>query len=120
MSEAFDYDGLRDDVDDVLSDLGQPVVIQRIANTGKAWEPTQTAQGYPTKGVVGEYESREIDGVNVLRGDFKVLVAAGPLGSLVPMVTDKIVIGGRALSIVNVRITYPAGVAVLYEVQARA
>jgi hypothetical protein len=67
---------------------------------------------------VVEYGLREIDGSRVLATDKKVLLAKKAL-AIEPTTADKLLIGGVSHSVVNVRPVSPAGIVVMWEIQAR-
>lgn len=117
---SFDYAALRTNADALIDNFGLDVVLRRSVNSGTAWEPTRQDTEYSTKAVLERYSQREVDGQNILRTDRKAIVAAGPLGLIVPTTADKLVIGGAAYSIMQVDPVAPAGVSVIYEMQLRA
>jgi hypothetical protein len=116
---SFDYIGSRKDADDLVAEFGQAVALRRTTKSGTPWEPSESAADYATVAAILDYNVRQVDGVNILRTDRRAIVAAGPLGAVVPTVPDKLVVGGTAIPIVNVKPLNPAGVAVLYECQLR-
>ena len=70
-------------------------------------------------GVVTEYSLRDIDGTQIRVGDKRVILEALN-GMPTPQTKDSLIIEGVSHSIVNVRPLSPAGVVVIYELQARS
>lgn len=92
--------------------------------TGGEYDPS-TGQFTPAepkktniKAVFVDYETKEIDGTNVLRTDKKVLIAAASLEEK-PSTTTKIKDGSEEYSVIDVNIIQPGNTKILYEVQAR-
>lgn len=119
--QSFDYARSRSSADRLIERFGQAGAIRRTgAATGDAWNPTPSAPAdHPCTLVVDDYEAGEIDGSLIRQTDRKVLVSAEGLG-IEPTAADRLVIGGSAMEIVNVRPLSPGGVVVLFEIQGRA
>lgn len=63
------------------------------------------------------YADKDVDGTNVQSGDVMLLVSAA--GGNEPQGKDKVTIGGRTLSVVQVMRVAPGGDALMFKVQAR-
>lgn len=118
---AEDWNSVAIDVAAGLLEAGTAAVIVRPgAPTGPAYDPTP---GVPTNHacvvVFDEWRADQIDGTLIRRGDLKILVAAHGLG-ITPTPADTFRYGGKDYAIINVRPLQPAGVPVMFEVQARA
>lgn len=119
---AFDYIESRDDADELIEEFGQIVAVRRTSSTGNEWDPTVTTADYTTLAAILDYNSRQIDGENILITDRRALIAAGPLttlgiNSIAP--PDSIVVGGVAVPVVRVMPLNPAGVLVMFDCQLR-
>lgn len=120
---AFDYLESRDDADELIEEFGQTVSLRRVAASGTEWEPVLTPTDYATKGVILDYNVRQIDGVNILITDRRALVAAGPLTTLgITSIAppDSLVVASVAIPIVRAIPLAPAGTVVMYDCQLRA
>jgi len=118
---AFDYARPAATAKRLLTRFGQVVTIKRT--TPGAYDPaTGTVSGgtvgYSCAGAVMNYASRDIDGTLVQRGDVRVLLA--PDAAFEPKPGDTVTLADTTvLTVINSRATKPAGLAVLYEIQAR-
>jgi len=115
----FDYVETLADADELIEEFGQAVSLRKIVATGTAWEPTLTPTDTATFAAILDYDTRQIDGENILRTDRRALVAAGPLGAVVPAAPDSLVVNSVAVPIVAVRRVDPAGTVVMYDCQIR-
>lgn len=122
MTEPFDYIESRADADELIEEFGQAVSIRRVSSTGPAHDPTITTVDYTTFAAILDYNSRQIDGENILVTDRRALIAAGPLSALgITSIAppDSIVIGGVAVPVVRVMPLNPAGTVVMFDCQLR-
>lgn len=113
------YDALALTTDELLDEFGQPITIRRTASvydpaTGTSSQSTVDTMAYGAKLPYGD---RAIDGTLIQSGDEQVYVS--PVNVVSIEVGDKIIIGADTYSIVRVKTTAPAGVAVIHEVQVR-
>lgn len=81
--------------------------------TGKV---VQTEVDHEAIGVFLDYAQRDIDGTLIRVGDRRVLMAPDAPR---PLTGDAVAVDDQVLCVVAVRVTEPAGVAVLYELQVR-
>lgn len=116
MTDTFDYAEARADGDELVTEFGTAVQVQKITNSGSELEPTQTPASTSTKGVRLDFTRRHMARWNPEENDQRWLLAAGPLGAVVPGPGDKLVGYG---AIVRVDAVNPAGTPVLYDVQVR-
>lgn len=120
---AFDFAEMQATADDLIGEFGMPGAIRRSTTTGGGpYDPdggTITVTDHPCMLVVDEYGLRERESSLIEANDRKVLVAVGGL-TVEPQEEDQIVIGGAVFEIVSVKPIAPAGVVVLYEIQARS
>jgi len=104
------------------TDAGFAAVLSQTTVTGAdPWDPgsgTTTTVNTNVTIVVSEYAVSEIDGTTIQAGDRKVLMTA--IAGVEPKPSDVLTISGKAYTVINAMPLAPAGVAVMYEVQARA
>lgn len=104
----------------MLAQFGQAGAIRRtVANSNGPASPypgTVTATDYAARLAVFPVKQRDVDGVLVKAGDFRVIVA--PLG-IVPTTTDRIVCSEGVLTIVDAGKFAPAGTVTHYSMVAR-
>ena len=113
------YDDLALTTDELLAEFGQPVTIR---HTESAYNPatgstTETITDSVTVGAKFPYGDRQIDGTLILSNDEQLYVSPVGVTAIVP--GDRILIGTDAYSVVRVKTTAPAGVAVIHELQIR-
>lgn len=107
---------------EVASDVGSGAffVTLKVCGGGpdNPWDTDiSTATEYEVPAAVFEYPSTMIDGTLIQQGDRKIMMSAT---SAKPTVADRIAVGAVDYAIINVMETAPSGVALYYEVQARA
>lgn len=117
---TFNYAKTRGTAERLIARFGQVGAIRReTPGAGPPYSPgPPTVADHAATLVVLDYENREIDGTRILATDKKVLIAAGGL-AIEPGPADKVVIGGAAHEVVDVKPLSPAGVVVLFEAQCR-
>lgn len=100
------------------TDAGFLALLERPASSGgDPWNPTPDAlQTASVAIVLSEFTNDEIDGTTILATDKKVLVSAT---GMEPKPGDMLTISGAKHQVINSKPLAPAGVAVMYEVQAR-
>ena len=106
-----------------LSTKGAPLMLTR--STAGAYNPATGAAAVALTisasigvGAAFDFPAVNAPGSDILRGDKKILVSATGL-SFAPQPGDYLTIGGVQHSVINVKTLAPAGVPVLYTVQAR-
>lgn len=106
---------------ELLAEFGQDVTLVR-GLTGAYTPATGTATVSGTnsygKGVVLDYNQRDIDGTLVRQGDQRVYLSVDV--GVTPQTGDSLLIGGQKWSVVASRTLAPAGTAVIHDVQVRA
>lgn len=124
---AEDWNAIAAEVDAALKSVGSTdagftaVLAQTTVTGGDPWNPgsgTSTTVNTNVTVVVDTYEKSEIDGTTIQAGDRKVLMTA--IAGVEPKPSDVLTISGTAYTVINVWPLAPAGVTVMYEVQARA
>lgn len=107
---------------DLLNELGQTVLVTRVA-VGGGYNPDTgaTSDGgesvWSASGVEFGYQQREVDGTLIKQGDRRVLIA--PSLGTTPQPGDTVTLGASRLEVISSNPLQPAGVVVLHEVQAR-
>lgn len=117
---SFDYASLATTADNIIGTFGIPVTVlsKGIAtynvDTGTVvtTDTTQTANG-----VITNYDTKDIDGSQVLRGDKRLLLSPIGITSIKP--DAKVTIAGISYNVITVNETNPAGVALVYDLQIR-
>lgn len=104
-----------------LKRAGMAVTLTRI--TPGTYDPstgsvTNTEATYSASGVVVSYTQGVIDGTIIQAGDQRVYMDA--VSGTAPQTGDKLAIAGVTYTVVNAYPVSPAGIAVLFDVQARA
>lgn len=115
---GFDYGRSKATADRLIARFGQVGQLQRVTKGGTPYNPTETTSYVDATIVVLDYDVREIDGSRVLATDKKVLMAKKDL-AITPTTSDRLLIGGVAHPIVDVRPLAPGGTVVLWQLQVR-
>lgn len=105
----------------MLKKYGQAGAIERKGQgtPTKPWESgSESVTSHAVTCVVTGYAASLIDGSAIKAGDKQVIIAARGLG-IVPETTDIVVLANERYSIVSVEIVSPAGIPIIYKVQAR-
>ena len=102
----------------LLTDKGQQVTFSRETSTG--FNPTTGINTTTTSTITGygaafDYNSSEIDGTIIVKGDIRFLFEAGSA----PQQDDTVTIDSIGYRVMDVKKTAPGGTDVLYEVQLR-
>lgn len=115
--------GIAAEVDAALKSVGSTdagfiALLERpVVSGGDPWNPTPaSSQSANVAIILSEFTNDEIDGTTIFATDKKVLVSAT---GMAPMPGDGLTISGVRHQVINSKPLAPAGVAVLYEVQAR-
>jgi len=114
----FDYARARSTAERLIARFGQSGAIQRIVNSGPSYDPVQTTTDYACTLVDLDVDERNIDGTLIQRGDRMVYLSTAGL-SIVPVLSDKVLIGGVLHAIVSVQPLQPAGTVVMWQIIAR-
>jgi len=117
---AYDYDRAASSVRRMLERFGRDVILRK--SRPAAYDPATSTvavgtQHFTATGVLLSYAQSEVDGTLIRQGDQRLLMAVEPL--LRPETGDNVVIDLQVFTVIDVRATEPAGVAVLYELQLR-
>lgn len=114
---AFDYSRARATAEKLIAKFGTDGSIRREMNSGASYDPIVSVTDYPCKLVVLEYDDSKVDGTLVKRTDKLIYLSTAGL-TITPTEADKI-IAGQTFTIASIKPLSPAGVTVLFEIQAR-
>ena len=112
------YDELALIADDLITEFGQSITIQRPASSGDAWNPSVTYTDYTTDCVLRPVKAYEANNELIELGDVMATVEVGNL-AITPKTSDKAVVDGVTYQIVQVWDVSPAGTSVVYKLQLR-
>ena len=118
MSEAF-YNSIAATASKLITKFGAVGEIKRT--TGGSINPvtgaiaTGTTVTYTPNTIVQKYADELVDGARILSSDRMIILD----NTIEPVSTDTITIGGENWSIVSIRESNPAGIPLVYFVQAR-
>lgn len=115
---SFDYTRTRATAERLIARFGQTGAIRRTVSDGDVFNPSQTTTDYAATLVVLDFAKKDIDGTLILQTDQLVYVSTASL-AISPEVTDRLVVGGAVLTIVNAKPLAPAGTVVFWELQVR-
>lgn len=118
---AFDYSRARQTADRLIEKFGKPGNIRRNGTpTGPAHNQTPGAPvDHPVTFVTLKYETKDIDGVRVLKTDTKVLLAVGSL-DIEPTTSDLLAgASGAPYKVIAADALEPGPTTLLYWIQAR-
>jgi len=113
------YSNLKNVASRILRDKGQQVTFVKettVAHDPVAGKRTKSTVSFSGYGAAFDYKRSEIDGVIVQKSDIRFLMEAT---TIIPTPGSTTVIDGSAYRVMAVKITSPAGTAVIYEVQLR-
>jgi hypothetical protein len=118
MSEAF-YNSMAATASKLITKFGAVGEIKRT--TGGSIDPVTgtvtagTTVIYTPNTIVQKYADELVDGTRILSSDRMIILD----NTIEPVSTDTITIGGENWSIVSIRESNPAGIPLVYFVQAR-
>jgi len=104
----------------LIQEFGQAMQLRR--SSGGAFDPVTGAvtggadTDIPVTGIVVAYSLEEIDGTRVQQGDLRATLTAAQE----PVLTDRLVIGGKEHEIISIEAKNPAGTPLVYVLQVRA
>lgn len=112
------YAGLSKTAQKLIAEKGRTVTLRRAGDI--VYDPatdTMTSSQTDTsvKGVFTSFKQSEIDGTLILRGDKKLLLAAG----IEPQGNDVIVDGTTQYRVVEIMAVHPGDTVILYTLQVR-
>jgi hypothetical protein len=104
----------------IIAKYGQQAIIERAGSAPvNPWDPPAGApMFYMVTAAVGKYELEYMGGTLIQANDRRVFLSVEGL-DIVPMLSDKLVIGDETLSLIAIHPLAPDGEVRFYEVQAR-
>lgn len=114
------YTDLQGVASSLLTEFGQSINWSRT--TGVTFNPATgettggTTTNYSGFGAMFDFDTRLVDGQQILSTDKRLLLQAGD----VPEVQDQMTINGTVYTVVSVEDLTPAGTTVMYELQLRS
>lgn len=114
------YTDLKGVASNLLTEFGQSITWSRT--TGGTFDPAlgettgQTTTNYSGFGAMFDFDTRLIDGQQILATDKRLLLQAGD----VPEVQDLLTINGTVYTVISKSDLTPAGTTVIYELQLRS
>jgi hypothetical protein len=115
---AFDYTRTRATAERLIARFGQTGALRRTVGDADPFNPVQTTTDYSCTFAVLDYAKKDVDGTLIKQTDQMVYLSTSGL-SVTPETTDRLVVGGAVLTVVNVKPLSPAGTVVYYELQVR-
>lgn len=112
------YDELALIADDLITEFGQSITIQRPSSSGDAWNPNVTYTDYTADCVLRPVKAYEANNELIQLGDVMATVQVGGV-AITPKTSDKAVVDGVTYQIVQVWDIAPAGTSVVYKLQLR-
>ncbi|MBZ9600749.1 hypothetical protein [Phyllobacterium chamaecytisi] len=121
MSAKFNYARSQQTALRLITKFGQAgSVVRDVPGGGPVYDPGEPVPtSYACTLAVMKFDNRDIDGTLIKASDKKVYIAAKGF-AIIPVTTDRLLIGGLSHTIVRVMPLNPAGINVYFEVQARA
>lgn len=117
---SFDYAAIATIADTIIANFGVPVTVTTKGtpvynvDTGTVVAPTTTETA---NGVVTNYDSKDIDGSVILRGDKRLLLSPIGITAIKPNATISVLT--VTYTVVAVNEINPAGVSLVYDLQIR-
>ncbi|MEY9719766.1 hypothetical protein ABIA22_002256 [Sinorhizobium fredii] len=115
---SFDYVRARSTAERLIARFGQAGLLVRFTASGPSYDPTLTPTPYACTLVDLDVDEELIDGTLILRGDRTVYLSTAGL-TIVPALSDKIMIGGAEHVIIDVQPLQPGGTVIFWQLQAR-
>lgn len=103
---------------ELIAEFGQTGALRRTTSDGDVFNPTQTTTDHACTFAVLDYAKKDVDGTLIKQTDQMVYLSTSGL-SVTPETTDRLIVGGAVMTIVNVKPMSPAGTVVFWELQVR-
>lgn len=115
---TFNYARTRATAERLIERFGQTGALRRTTSDSDPFNPAQTTADHVCTFAVLDYAKRDVDGTLIKQTDQMVYLSTSGL-AIAPETTDRLVVGGTALTIVSVKPLSPAGTVVMWELQVR-
>ncbi|MGV1833943.1 hypothetical protein ACQZ6C_04215 [Rhizobium rhizogenes] len=113
---GFDYAKTRATAERLIARFGQQGQFRRIASSGPDYDPVQTSEDFACMLVDLDYAQAHVGDTLIQRGDRMVYLSTAGL-SIVPVLSDRLLIGGVEYAIVRIQPLAPGGTTVLWQLQ---
>jgi hypothetical protein len=114
----FNYARTRSTAERLIERFGQTGALRRTTSDNDPFNPSQTTTDHDCAFAVLDYSKSVVDGTVIQQNDQMVYLSTKGL-TIAPETTDRLVVGGTALTIVSVKPLSPAGMTIFYELQVR-
>lgn len=113
--------GMTNTASRIIAKYGQTAILQRPAPLPvHPWDPPAgNPTSYMVTAAVAKYRIDHVDGSLIEANDRRIFMSVDGL-TVVPALSDKLVIGGISYTLVGIHPLAPDGVVRFYELQARA
>lgn len=118
MAATFDYARTRATAERLIARFGQTGALRRTTSDADPFNPSQTTADHACTFAVLDYAKSMVDGTLIKQTDQMVYLSTSGL-AITPETTDRLVVGGSPLTIVNVKPLSPAGTVLMWELQVR-
>jgi hypothetical protein len=115
---TFNYARTRSTAERLIERFGQTGALRRTTSDNDPFNPTQTTTDHACTFAILDYAKSAVDGTLIRQTDQQVYLSTAGL-AIAPETTDRLVVGGTALTIVNVKPLSPAGTVLMWELQVR-
>lgn len=115
---AFNYTRTRATAERLIARFGQTGALRRMVSDNDPFNPELVPTDYACTFAVLDYAKKDVDGTLIKQTDQMAYLSTAGL-AITPETTDRLVVGGSPLTVVNVKPLSPAGVTVFWELQVR-
>lgn len=115
---AFDYDKTRAMAERLIAKFGQKGSLRRISNSGPDYDPVQTSEDFTCSLVDLDHSKANVGETLIQQGDRMVYLSTEGL-SIIPTLSNKVLIGGVEHAIVDLQPLSPGGTVVFWQLQVR-
>lgn len=102
----------------LIAKFGQKGSLRRISHSGAEYDPVQTSEDFPCSLVDLDYSRANVAETLIQQGDRMVYLSTEGL-SIIPTLSDKVLIGGVEQAIVDIQPLSPGGMVVFWQLQVR-
>lgn len=115
---GFDYVKTRATAERLIARFGQQAQLRRITASGPDYDPVQTSEDFASMLVDLDHTQAHVGDTLIQRGDRMVYLSTAGL-SIVPVLSDRLLIAGVEHAIIDVQPLAPGGTTVLWQLQVR-
>jgi hypothetical protein len=115
----FNYARTRSTAERLIERFGQAGALRRTTDDGDPFNPgSQTTTDHACTFAILDYAKSVVDGTLIRQTDQMAYLSTAGL-TIAPETTDRLVVGGTAMTIVSVKPLSPAGTVLMWELQVR-